>query len=169
MTTRVICCYTKLPAQVKKALNASGYSWEAIDVSDSDQAYFEVIQDLWNYGQGFALVEHDIVVGPETLKSFEDCSEPWCASPYPYFAGSYAGLGCVRFRTELIGQSKGLMEEIANISNPLHPPGHYCTLDSWIQRGLYRRGFSIHRHEPVGHLHRWPTHGCVKEPVCAPQ
>jgi hypothetical protein len=161
---RVICPFVKLPRKVVIALNASGYKWERISVADSDEAYFEVLTDLWSFAEDFALVEHDVIVGPDTLRSFDECPLPWCVAPYPYLNGMYGGLGCVRFRTAIMGGAPGVMYDVGRMETTGHAPKHWCTLDAWLQTCLQSRGFHRCFHAPVTHLHDWPTHGCVPRP-----
>lgn len=158
---RVVLPYTTLTPEVTRALDAAEMDWDGVDVSDSDEAYWELLDDLWSYGQDFAIVEHDVVVNPGTLKSFEECPEMWCAAPYPYFVGTYTGLGCVRFRSEAMRTVPGLFGEVASKSDTKHPSKHWCALDSRIQAILQRQGLSVCRHDPVLHLgDNKPTHGC---------
>ena len=158
---RVVLAYTMLVPEVTRALDASEVDWEGVDVSDSDEAYWELLDDLWSYQADFAIVEHDVVVQSGTLKSFEECPEPWCAAPYPYFVGMYAGLGCVRFRSEVMKAVPGLLGEVAIKADTKHPSKHWCALDSRIQNVLQRHRFGICRHDPVLHLgSREPAHGC---------
>ena len=160
---RVVLAYTMLVPEVTRALDASEVDWEGVDVSDSDEAYWELLDDLWNYGQDFAIIEHDIVVSPGTLKSFEECPEPWCAARYPYLRGFYAGLGCVRFRSSMMQAAPHLMDEVALLHNATHAPKHYCTLDAWIQRQAREHGLGTAclDHGKVDHLgDQWPRHGC---------
>lgn len=133
------------------------------DVSADITAYFDLLEQLWAAGEHFCVVEQDIVVRAGTLASFEACANPWCAAPYPYLgSGAYAGLGCARFRTSLMEKHPDLMDLVALHDYDGHSPKHWCTLDAAIQRELWKAGeHACTSHLPVGHLHDWPTHGCV--------
>ena len=161
---RVVLPYIYLDVEVAEALDASGYDWDSVDVSGSDEAYWEVLSDLWSYGKTFAIVEQDIKIGPATLKSFDACPHERCASPYPYLGGMYAGLGCTRFRGSLIRGLPHLMDEVAEMSNHDHPKKFWCTLDAWMQirfTACQIPGPCLHA--PVKHLgSHMPAHGCVK-------
>jgi hypothetical protein len=87
---RVVVLYTKISAKTVVALNRSGYEFERVKVSDSNEAYWEVLADLWGYGEDFCIVEHDIVVGPDTLREIYACPEPWCVCSYngPGYSGA---------------------------------------------------------------------------------
>jgi hypothetical protein len=160
---RVLLPYTELQSEVTEALDASGFPWEAIDVSDSEEAYFEVLHDMWSFGEAFAVVEHDIVIDPEkSLQGFVECPEPWCACYYPYLRGLYTGLGCVRFSKALVNAVPGLMDEVSIQSSRHHPPKHWCSIDGWMQFRLAAHNYRICRHGPVTNLGETiPSHGCI--------
>jgi len=159
---RVICPYTRISPATREALDSSGYAWEPHDVSGSDDAYWGVLAGLWAAGEDFAVVEHDIIPAPGALASFEACAHGWCSCPYPYLAGTYAGLGCTRFRAGLIARQPDLMDVVATMSNDSHPPKSWCTLDAWIQVVLRQRGENMcTAHPEAGHPSRSPSHGCV--------
>lgn len=158
---RVVCPHTHVSAETVKALR--GFRVEFIDVSSSDTAYFDLLAGLWADAADFAVVEQDIVPTVGTLPSFARCSGLWCAAPYPYLGSkTYAGLGCARFRAGLMTAHPDLMDAVALHDYEGHFPRHWCTLDAAIQRELWkRRRHACCNHTPVGHLHDWPSHGCV--------
>ena len=90
---RLIVPFTRIAPETVKALNATGYKWEAVDVLGSDSADRELINWLWSEGEDFCLNEHDIVPNQDTFSSIDACSEPWCVAPFPYLHGTHAGLG----------------------------------------------------------------------------
>ena len=133
----------------------------------TDESYFHVWAGLWREGEDVTVIEQDIVIAPDTLGSFDACREPWCAFGYEYACfGVYAGTGCVRFRKELIAATPRLWDEVATMSDELHPPRHWCRLDGWSQAVLHRHGFTQHVHRPpVGHVDTDVSHGCVHVPA----
>ena len=158
---RVVVPFTDLRPETVEALDASGYPWEAVSVKFSDYAYFELVAQLWREQQDFGIVEHDIKVGSDTLSGMETCVELWCAAPYPYLNGTYAGLGCARFRSQLMVEIPELMDEVALMGNDDHPPRHWCVVDGFMQIRLALRGYSSHRHGEVVNLGGLrPAHGC---------
>lgn len=160
---RIVVPHTHISRETVISLLGAASDWEVIDVSGSDTAYFDLLNQLWTAGDEFALVEQDIVVRPSTFASFERCPNPWCAAPYPYLGSStYAGLGCTRFRSEILAAHPDLMDDVALHNYEGHCPKHWCTLDAAIQRELGKRGrhVCLRDHLPVGHLHDTPTHGC---------
>jgi hypothetical protein len=162
---KVVVPFTSLSPETSYALFDAREDYTGSYVGTDDEAYFRLLERLWTAGEDFAIVEQDIVVEPDTLESFRACPHSWCCAPYPYLKGVYSGLGCVRFRSELMRRLPDLMERVAIRANELHPPKHWCTLDAWVQRTM-AAAYSqrpCQRHKPVGHLHRRPTHGCVPE------
>jgi hypothetical protein len=137
--------------------------FEPADVSSDDEAYWRLLAELWAHARDVAIVEHDVVVNPGTLQSFEDCPSVWCSAPYPYYGHSaYAGLGCTRFRASIMLAIPEAIEVIGEQVSGSHPRRHWCPLDSLLQRYLTGRGQSICLHDPVAHLGgEYPAHGCA--------
>jgi hypothetical protein len=135
-------------------------------VGDDDYAYQRLLRELWAKGEAFAIVEQDIVVEPSTLQTFRACPKLVCCATYPYLKSErYAGLGCVRFSTQLLRAAPDVMERVAEYSDAQHPAGHWCATDAWLQRELVKRrvGRCVAPHGNVGHLHRNPSHQCVPD------
>lgn len=144
------------------ALDASGFPWEAADVSATPTSYTRLLERLWASGEPFALVEHDIVPHPGALAELAACDWPWCS--YAYRLGSivHAGLGCARFSASLLAAVPDAAEQTWRESTDVHPPGHWCSLDDRLRRVLARAGFAPHVHAvQVRHLNPMPSHGCT--------
>src|SRR5665213_839577 len=110
---RVVMPYTEINSEVIDALNATEYPYDRIDVSASDTAYFELVNELWNDGTGWMNVEHDIVVRSSTLKELEECPHAWCVVLYPYVVtGNYCGLGCCKITAQVIKRHPGIMDRV---------------------------------------------------------
>ncbi len=79
-----------------------------IDVSASPVAYYAALSELWERGETFALLEHDVVCRRDVVQAFEECPEPWCAFGYSDICHESCmeawsnTLGCTRFRKEII-------------------------------------------------------------------
>lgn len=133
-----------------------------IDSTD-DESYWRFWSDLWAVGESVIVVEHDIVPSGDALAELVTCDGDWCAQPYPYFVGAYHGLGCVKFTSELMRQTPNLWERVAGMSDPGHPPKHWCRLDGWSQQVLNQSGLVMCRHQTlVGHGNSdKPSHGCA--------
>lgn len=161
----IVCPATNLMPQTRAALDLSGYEWTERDVSASDESYWELLNELWHSGEDFVIVEQDIVIDQFALPAFAECGAEWCANGYPYLRGAnYAGLGCTRFKASLTERFPDLMDRVAEFDYPGHGPKHWCTLDAAMQNQLHMAQQWPHLHGIVGHLHSWPTHGCVPKP-----
>jgi hypothetical protein len=161
----IVVPYTRPHEETSDAIAAAGFSpWVKRFVGGSDAAYFELLTELWAAGETFTIVEHDVIPNRDALVSLDDCSNVWCACPYPYLYGQpHVGLGCTRFRAELLTRHPDLMEVVAGMSDRTHPAKHWCRLDAWITNTL--RGRGEHRcetHPQVEHAmaQRGSSHGC---------
>lgn len=110
---RIVLAHTSIKPGVREALDATGWKWEAIDVSGDDEAYFRLYQRLWHEGEGFIGIEHDVIVNPGTLTELADCPEDWCAAPIPYLTDRRYGLGCVKFSGRLLEEFPDAIEQVA--------------------------------------------------------
>jgi hypothetical protein len=126
------------------------------------ESYWELLRGLWDEGNTFAIVEHDIGVTRDQLFALEDCGRPWCAFSYEVYAGDLAaayggpyGLGCTRFRYEILQKIPGAVEEAGTYDqHPVHPPRSYAVMDSTLTRVLRSHGHEPHQHFPnVVHRH----------------
>lgn len=170
---KIVVPYTHLRPEVVQAMADTGRRFTTVYVGTHDSAYWNLLSDLWAAGETFTIVEHDVLVTDRALSALDACPEVWCAHPVRYLDDVYSGLGCTRFRAELIAQAPGAVERIARKSDRLHPPKHWCRLDWWLQCELREQTrFGAHVHNggaPLGHVRDHlglagriaPTHGCV--------
>jgi hypothetical protein len=179
VTLHVVLPYTNLHPETEAAVKATGHPYDTADVSGDDRAYFRLFCDLWEAGDSFAFVEHDVLIRPDSLDELEKCPSPWCAFEVDYVHHRpQVGLGCVKFSAELIAAVPNAMERVEWVGlekqlpknlmwDELHPPGHWCRLDAWLQQWvLPTAGMSqcVHR-PPLGHLRQavgpiGTSHGC---------
>jgi hypothetical protein len=135
---------------------------EYVDVSRHERAYFELLDRLWSdclYGrEDLCLIEHDIVVHEDVFPEFEECSEPWCAFPYAMTNVVQPGLGCTRFRHELIAAIPDAWGRVARHGNDRDVPDgmpskHWLRCDVRLDAELMPLGYFPHVHDPqVEHL-----------------
>lgn len=125
-----------------------------IDVSQSNVSYYAAMLDIWERGETFAVLEHDIVCRPDVIQAFEDCPEPWCCFGYsdichPGCMEAWANmLGCTRFRSELIAAVPDAMSSIPTEGWP------WQNMCDGLGRNLRAAGFTHHWHfPPVVHHH----------------
>jgi hypothetical protein len=70
---------------------------------DDDFAYGKLLTSIWRKGQGFVLVEGDIIPWPGACKQLWDCPEAWCGFEYPCGQGNLsAALGCTRVSDRIV-------------------------------------------------------------------
>ena len=168
--TAVVMPYTRLRPEVVEAL--AGWDVAFVDVSGSDDAYWQLLANLWSEGRSFLIVEHDVVVRPDTLGELEQCHHPWCSFQVPYVGKLYAGLSCAKFSAALIARYPDALNRIAELEDEDHPPKFWCRLDSHLQSHVLNPGGEeMHVHgPPLGHIRDdsspatpWaigPAHGC---------
>src|SRR6267378_3682739 len=110
--------YTRLRPEVVQALT----DWDVafVDVSGSDEAYWELLASLWSKGRTFVIVEQDVIVRPDSLDELLACHHPWCSFQVPYVGKLYAGLSCEKFSAELIARHPDALERIADLSDEDH-------------------------------------------------
>jgi hypothetical protein len=170
LTIPVIIPYTPIAPGVREAIAATGHKWEEIYVGNSDQDYFSLFALLCAKGSGFIVLEHDVIVRPDTLDELEACPEPWCAFPVPYLGGEYPGMACAKFTDRIIAACPGALIQVGTMGNDQHSPGHWCTTDHFLQMVVLPAavGHYKHVHPPaLGHyradgLPPMPSHGCVQ-------
>ena len=162
---RLVVPFTNLRPETRTALDASGQAYETVRMHDDD-SYFALLSGLWAAGETFAVVEQDIVIGPGTMPSLQGCAGDWCAFGYAYMAaGAYYGLGCTRFSAALLARVPDALDRVAVMHDETHRPRHWCRLDSWLSAVLRESGEKRCEHlPPVGHLNRYPSHGCAEAP-----
>lgn len=52
------------------------------DVSEDQWSYTKVLEELWQQGETFALMEHDMVPWPGAITQIINCPYPWCFYGY---------------------------------------------------------------------------------------
>ncbi len=113
MAARIFVPYTALHPATVAALEPHRDRVELVEVSQ-EGAYWSLFESLWQRGEDFILVEHDIEVGESTIESFDECPTTWCTATYRWqrregYRGAkdvilFHALGCVRYRAELMAQ-----------------------------------------------------------------
>lgn len=91
-----------------RALVIEGYEVTEVLMEDP-QHYGRLVAGWWRIGNGFVLVEDDIVPWPGAIKELLECDRDWCGYEFPRTAPQYEpragwclGLGCVRFSHKLV-------------------------------------------------------------------
>jgi hypothetical protein len=124
-----------------------------IDVSAHDDRYWEVLADLWDAGETWVNIEHDVVCRADVLHDFEPCPEPWCLHAYDNHSREDAeawrnALGATRFRSELM---RAVPDAVTSI--PVQHRGWRNVCDG-IGNNLRAAGYTHHVHAPAVHHHQ---------------
>ena len=131
-------------------------------VGHDDSAYFDLLARLWREKESIIIVEHDIIVTEAAIIGLLECNRTWCSCPYPWYNTTLHGLGCTKFDQQIMGEFPKLFDEIANVSNEIHPAKHWCNIDDRIRRYFAQYQRNDHQHtDVVGHLRPYASHGCV--------
>ena len=133
---------------------------EFVDVGRTPVAYYELLRSLWSDGQGFVLIEHDVVPAPGTLDAFGACPSPWCSTASDtwewwgrwFSAGKgrewlASGLCCNRFRRSVILANPDLFDL------PMRDR-HWAKLDCATVGRITTH--DPHCHHDLPHEHRHP-------------
>ena len=113
----------------------------------SDTSYCELLHDLWPDGKTFVVVEHDIVITPDTIP--ESWPAPRLVRDGLSLPGGGQGLG------PRLHQVLGLADRPVpgphgrggRMQDAKHPLGHWCRMDAWIWHALTKRGISRCEHQ----------------------
>lgn len=131
------------------ALRAEGLNPEVV-IMGGDLSYGRLVERLWRSGEGFVLVEHDVVPWPGAMSALSSCPELYCGHRYLIAAQLGGTIGCVRFSAALTAAHPDLPARWAG--------SHWSNLDIKLTNGLWDvgvRGFHVHE-PPVAHLHVYP-------------
>ena len=151
----VACAWTDLRPATREAieLNANGREVLFRDCRGRTDAYWEFLDELWQAGCDFTVIEHDIVIHSAVLDGFDRCPEPWCAHLYELAVGYRPALGCTRFRHQLLEAEPDALVEAAKGDNSQVPGRAWWRIDVRLDQVLRDRGYLPHIHQPnVGHL-----------------
>lgn len=128
--------YTDLDAGTAAALPDARFA-----AIDGDDGYRRLLREVWEEGDPFILVEHDVVPTAAQVASLEACPEPWCG--YGYSPGDWTPMfGFVRFGRALLS---AIPEAFTDPSWP------WDQLDAKFAVLARSRGFRWHWHYP--HVH----------------
>ena len=158
-----------------ESLVDEGNRIEAVNVGGSDSVYGELLVELWEKGETFLVVEHDIILPAGIVAEYKACDEEWCSSPYAYFdmpvTTSGGGLGCTKFSSGLMARWPTMMRRAMEIPYTGHAPWHWCGCD-WRTYTALRAGglgaseWPAERHQThteVKHRAGKCSHGCRDE------
>ncbi len=152
----IVVPFTKLEPATEALARRHGAGF--VDVSQDDEAYYRLLTRLWGMGESFLIVEHDIVPAEQVIAEMRDCSEPWCAAPFPQLLALKTadgqpvrrlqlaltwGLGLMRFNAALLRSHPDALERAGSLSR------HWHDLDKTLLHVVLKG----ERHVPGPHLH----------------
>jgi hypothetical protein len=121
-------------------------------VGDSDFDYWYLIVRLWEEGQPFILVEHDIRPATEQIDELAECPESLCAFEYPYKGSQLWSLGCTKFGQKCL-DFKIQCETRSSVLNYGPPAPFWGDVCSCLLSQIQNSGIKAHVHEgTVEHL-----------------
>ena len=139
----------------EQTFNAAPPNTIFLDVSDDNDAYWRALSYMWEEGQDFAVIEHDVICRPDVVEQFDNCPEPWCMFAYDNMCHEACkeawanALGCTRFRKEVIDAVPHALSAIPEKDRDWH---NVC---DGLGNHLREAGYTHHWHAPdVGH-HPW--------------
>ncbi len=159
---RVLCCtavsdYAVPDEAALKAVAEYAPGAEVVDVTGDSFGYWREIRARWQGTEDLMLIEHDVLIGEDTVASLRDCGYDWCCFAYPIFRNHQRlryGLGCTKFSA--VAQravSARLIAEGFALCKECHGMGCWYHLDGRISILMREAGFRPHVHGDVIHLH----------------
>lgn len=161
----IVCPFTpdKLRPETAAALDlidTAGWPVQRVDVSRSDTAYAELIEQLWTDGDSFLMIEHDMVPTVAMVEQMAACPCPWAAQIYEIEnhrevdgLGCTVGLGMTRFAWHLLTAEPDAATAAAEVVDGL-PVRSWRGVDRRLVAVLDGRHYTAHVHRPyVPHLH----------------
>ena len=106
-----------------------------VGVASAPIMYWRLVRSLWMAGRPFTIVEHDVVVRPDSVGELDACPERWCAFKVTTGEGWVCTLGCVRFRPWAYW--------------PVPEPTRWQDLDWTLEAALVKAGWQKHVHDPI--------------------
>jgi hypothetical protein len=166
---KVLAPYVKMHSETMASLRSYAPDAEWVDTSTNVFSYWRMLKAHWNKGDALMIVEQDIVITADVVSSFNGCSQSWCCYGYAGRSGPdtiIGMLGCTKFSVAL--------QAAVNIEKDIYsadlcsagadpkwadPVGiHWYGLDSWLNAGLRSKGYLVHDHGIVQHLHDYVKH-----------
>ena len=140
------------PKVIEQVMNQAGTVIRQ-DVSTTQFDYWELTRQLWESGEDWAYVEHDVVIPDGCIAGLEACPELWCMHSYTVQDdkpitdwGGNGAFGMVRFRGELTRKHPSLVADLFHRS--------WSHLDGQTITALRGLGYRAHQHFPdAEHLH----------------
>ena len=143
-----VLAYNAAPGPAELALTMEGVEFKRL-VCEGTLGYGEQLAMLWRSGEGFVLVENDVVPWPTCIDQLMVCPHPWCTHAYPSPPGQlHMSIGITKLTDEALGRT------------PMLPNAwrgeHWGLVDSKLIPALHAH-FPLHGHfPPVAHCKVMP-------------
>ena len=132
---------TDTPSPAELALTAEGISYTRC-VCEGDSGYAERLAEIWARGEGFILLENDIIPWPGCIDLLRACPQPWCTHAYPSPV-LMMSIGITKLSTDAVRSTPRLPSVWAG--------EHWGLLDTKVIPALHAH-FPLHGHwPPVAH------------------
>ena len=118
-------------------------------------SYCALMSRLWSEGEGFIVVEQDVLPTVEILHEMWTCPEEWCHGYWidpPSDIPHWQWLGCAHFSASLLKRAPDIMGKLAE-QRQTHWNQQDISLCLALQATRDGRGPHLHN-PPVTHLHR---------------
>ena len=130
------------------------------DVGGDREAYFRLLNHLWQSRASFIIVEQDNLPPDDAVDMFTRCPELWCGH-----AVRHGEFHCVRFRAGLLVAEPNVVDWDPRF--PSAAQRDYLLLAGMISARLIERGYRrhmhypealhFHDHRPNGRIHHYPV------------
>jgi hypothetical protein len=132
----------KADCPAAQALSVEGVDFHLAILWD-DLAYGTLLSYLWQVGESFAVLEHDVVPFPGAMEGLENCEEDWCVHKYPPAPKTlYYSMGCMKVSDKLIEKTRDLPQRFDWESTA------WNQLDGKVYPGIMEVVKQPHIHEP---------------------
>ena len=140
--TKIVIPRLDGPGPCELALREQGISYEARQVGAGDE-YARMLGDLWREGDGFLMIEHDIIPrGDNAVQRLCKCRQPWCTHAY-MSPTRHISLGVLKLTTTAVRKTQDMPS--------VWEGQHWSVVDSFMVPELLGR-LPLHCHfPPFGH------------------
>lgn len=114
--------------------------------------YGDSLKRLWDKGEGFINLEHDVVPWPGALTEMWECRRGWCALPLiVHGCENQTNFGCVKFSGDFLKATKDIWD-----AYPRNDIFDWRSLDGWFYQKMTDE-FKVfhHTHLPAALHFNW--------------
>lgn len=113
--------------------------------------YGDSLKQLWDRGEGFINLEHDVAPWPGALTEIWGCSANWCMVPIIlHGARNETNFGCVKWNDHFLKITKGIWDKY-----PRNDVFDWRSLDTWFYQTMKEAKTRPHVHPPCALHFNW--------------